>query len=433
MVELPAFLRTYDPYQRPAHENDLVKKLRVQAYQNLLEHGIPHQEVEEFRYTRFIERLFSEPFQPPYAFEGGKNRIEKLFFPECQESTLVFMNGFFRPDLSSMSALQNCFILPIHQAARSYQPLISSSWMRLLREERDPFALMNLCCHQDGIFIYIPQGKKISAPIHIITAASELETPSWVMPRIQVLLGTGAEATIFETFRTIGHSAPIYHNCNTLFELEENATLRHAHIALDEKGESIIHTDTLRVFLKKDATLTSTSYVAPSIASRRSYAAFLHGEGASATVQGSWMLSGKEEAHVHLLMQHEEPHTKSMQFFKGVVQEESRSSFEGKIYVSEKAQKTEAYQLNNNLILGDSAYAYSKPNLEIFADDVKASHGATTGRISEEDLFYLQARGIDKKDAEKALIKGFLLEAASQIEVQGLQEYIVEKVHQFCI
>ncbi len=432
MVDLPVFLQTFDVQQRPSFESDLIKKGRLKAYESLLEHGLPSRDQEQFRYTRFLDRLFSEQLEPSYAFEGGKNAVQNIMFEECQESSLVFMNGFFRPDLSSTHLLQDIIILPFHQAARSYQPLLSSSWTRLLKEERDPFSLMNLACYQDGIFLYIPPGKKISTPIHIITSVGDIHSPSWIMPRVQVLMGRQAEATIIETFHCLDANELIYHNCHTLFELEEGSILHHAQASLNDKKMPIIHTDTVRAFLKRDATLVSTSYVAPSIASRRSYAAWLRGEGASATINGSWMLSGKEEAHTDVHIQHDEPHTRSMQLFKGVVQEESRSSFEGKIYVAQKAQKTEAYQLNNNLILGHSAYAYSKPNLEIFADDVKASHGATTGQLDEEALFYLQTRGLAKKDAEKCLIEGFLSEVASQIDVKSLHDHVIEKIHQFC-
>ena len=133
-------------------------------------------------------------------------------------------------------------------------------------------------------------------------------------------------------------------------------------------------------------------------------------ENSEALLQGLWRLKEKKECHTHTLVQHLAPHTRSRQHYKGVLQEEAKSSFTGKIYVHPEAQKTEAYQLNNNLLLSPQSKAYSKPNLEIFADDVKASHGATIAQLNAEDLFYLQSRGLTKKEAQEFLIEGFCKE-----------------------
>ncbi len=148
---------------------------------------------------------------------------------------------------------------------------------------------------------------------------------------------------------------------------------------------------------------------------RQDYHATLSGEAADATLQGIWMLKDRREAHTHVVMHHEAPHCRSMQLFKGVLDERSKSSFEGKIYVQKEAQKTEAYQLNKHLLLGERVIANSKPNLEIFADDVKASHGATMTQVDESELFYLKARGISEKAAKALLIHGFCQEMIEKI------------------
>lgn len=152
----------------------------------------------------------------------------------------------------------------------------------------------------------------------------------------------------------------------------------------------------------------------------------LLGEGGEASLNGVWALKGHNQHHVHVLMEHHETYCTSMQKFKGVVQEQARSSFEGKIYVERKAQKTEAYQMNNNLILGKEASANCKPNLEIFADDVKASHGATIGQMDEEHLFYCKARGIPPHQAHALLVRGFVQEILDLFEEGALREKALE-------
>lgn len=432
MTDISSFLKSFTPDVPRNHENDLIKKSRSKAINALEEYGIPNRDLEPFRYTRFLDRLFSTKFSAPSAFEGSKDKIETHIFPECADSTLVFMNGYYRPDLSSVSQLKQCVLLPLDQAARTYNPLLSASWTKTTREEKDPFALMNLSYFQEGIFIYIPPNVCLKSAIHIHHTIADVDSDTWIMPRIHLLAGHHSEVTIIETINVFGTEHLIYHNSHLLIELEENAILHHAHVALDKTSTPMIHTDSLRAFLKSGAQFVSTSYVAPSVASRRSYAAWLKGDGANATINGSWMLSGKEEAHSDVYMQHDAPHTTSMQLFKGVLQDESRSSFEGKIFVSQIAQKTQAYQLNNNLILGDSAHAFSKPNLEIIADDVKASHGSTTGQLDDDALFYLQSRGLPKQEARRCLIEGFLSEVASKIEVPSLHNLVVDTIHKFC-
>jgi Fe-S cluster assembly protein SufD len=174
--------------------------------------------------------------------------------------------------------------------------------------------------------------------------------------------------------------------------------------------------------LKRSSRFEAWNVLSGGQLSRFSSRISLNGENGEALLQGIWMLNENHQAHTHVVMDHHAPHCHSLQKFKGVMADISQASFEGKILVRQPAQKTEAYQLNNNLILGDHAIAYSKPNLEIFADDVKASHGATVTQIDEEQLFYLNSRGIGSSDAKKLLVQGFCREIIDQIPFTSLRE-----------
>lgn len=164
---------------------------------------------------------------------------------------------------------------------------------------------------------------------------------------------------------------------------------------------------------------------------RQSYCIQLKGENSEVNLSGLWMLDGNRTAHTHAIVDHEAPRTRSMQRFKGVLNDHSQSSFEGKILVRAEAQKTEAYQLNNNLILSQGSIANSKPNLEVFADDVKASHGATVSQLEEEQLFYLSTRGIDPILARRLLIGGFCREMIDKISYDSLLKKWNQKIEAF--
>ena len=163
---------------------------------------------------------------------------------------------------------------------------------------------------------------------------------------------------------------------------------------------------------------------------RYDYHVMLLGENSEASLSGVWMLSGKREAHTHVLMDHQAPHCRSLQLFKGVLNDTTHSSFEGKILVRQLAQKTEAYQLNHNLLLSDRALADSKPSLEIFADDVRCTHGPALGRMSDQQLFYLQARGLNQELATKLLSHAFINEVVDTIEQPDIHTYVNTLVQQ---
>ncbi len=164
---------------------------------------------------------------------------------------------------------------------------------------------------------------------------------------------------------------------------------------------------------------------------RTDYHVILAGENAEALLNGVWMLADKREAHIHIFIDHQAPQCRSYQLFKGVLNDFSRSSFEGKIMVRQAAQKTEAFQLNNNLLLNDHAHADSKPNLEIFADDVKASHGATVGQLDIEQLFYMKTRGFPEEEAKNLLIYGFAEQVIQMIPLESLRNSISERVARY--
>lgn len=291
-------------------------------------------------------------------------------------------------------------VLPIEAAMKNYGVFLQSRIQRNIQSETHCFPLLTEALQKEGVFIYVPPKMKIKEPIRI---RHSIEMKAYSLPRIQIFMGSESEAAFYYEQSFLGQKSASIGLIDVV--VEANAKCRIEDVSRNF-GDNL-HMQHLRASVKRNGSLTHLSAVAGSPLFRQDLSVELLEEGASADLKGFWSLEGEERAHTQILITHKASHTRSNQHYKGVVRGKSRSTFEGKIYVHPEAQKTEAYQLNNNLVLDLGAVAYTKPNLEIFADDVKASHGATIAELSEEELFYLRARGMPEKAAKEALIHGF--------------------------
>jgi Fe-S cluster assembly protein SufD len=239
-----------------------------------------------------------------------------------------------------------------------------------------------------------------------------------ICPRIEYFFGALSQAEVVTTV-VHGNSAGNFISAVTNFALEDGAQIGFSRTLFDTKGNGW-HFDATRAVLKKDSAFTSVIAENGGECYRDDYKVALVGSNADVHLNGVSMLDGKYQSHTHVLVDHQAPECRSLQVFKNALNGFSKSSFEGKIYVHKIAQKTQAFQLNNNLILNEGAVCNSKPNLEIFADDVKASHGATFGSLDQEQLFYFLTRGISEKTAKNMLVQGFCIEIIEKFKVPSL-------------
>ncbi|MFS8563965.1 MAG: Fe-S cluster assembly protein SufD [Rhabdochlamydiaceae bacterium] len=381
-----------------------LKVLRERAFDHFLELGLPEKSGGAFQYVP-LKALCKDTFSVTHSHSFSKEEIEMLIYPEAKDSCLVFVNGFFDPTLSQLSALpKQVVVMPLGEAMRSYGTFLQNRWSKTLREDTDPFAILNLALHPQGAFIYVPPKVVCTTPIQCLFLTTDGGQLS--LPRLQLFVASHAEIKLITSA-----TGPGFSNSVIDVALEDSARFSCLEVSSSIEGRSF---SAVKATLKRDSYLSALTLYPRRELTRHSFQIALIGENAEALVQGGWMLKGKEETHVHVLMRHEAPSCRSMQKFKGVLDDVSRSSFEGKIFVTPDAQKTEAYQLNNNLILGEHAVANSKPNLEIFADDVKASHGATVSELDCEQLFYLTSRGIPRDVAKNLLVQGFIGELIQQ-------------------
>lgn len=342
--------------------DDALTAYRQSAGEKLRALGMPSGFKEPFKYMP-LDRFYKEQFKFAYA-------------------------------QNSVDVNEDIVVLPLSDALKSYRSILDP---RLLSSEADPFALLSRALMGEGLFIYVPPQIQIEKPIEIVQKCLEGSVSA---PYVFIAMGRGAVASF--KFITEGNGCHLP-QIDCLVEDDARLNLLH-YRGSDWEFEA------LRATLKKSSQLYSYHLSQGNKSLRSDLRVNLAGEGASATLKGLSDLKGDHQAHQNILIEHAQENTHSNQHFKTVLCDEARSSFEGKIYVHSKAQQTRAYQLNNNLLLGEKVVANSKPNLEIFADDVKASHGSTMTQLNEDELFYIKSRGIDENSAKAMLKTGFCRE-----------------------
>lgn len=405
-------------------EQDGLAPFRKRAWDHFEELGLPTVKTETFQYLR-LRRLFDKQFQLACSYSLSKQEIAGYILPPCARSCAVFVNGQLDLRLSSFEGLPKKVVaICLQEAFRSFGSFINNQVARFLREEMDPFAALNAAFQRQALFFYVPPNTVIETPIqilHLLDGQNALYSP-----RSEFFFGALSEAQVIRTVVRL-NGAGGFLNDASHFAIEEGAKITYSRV-ICPSSSSLWHFDATRTTLKKDSSFKSYIVQEGAEAYRDDYRISLIGPNAEVYLGGVWMLKNKAESHTHVYMDHQSPHCRSMQLFKGILDDSSRSSFEGKIYIHKAAQKTQAFQLNHNLLLSDAAQSDSKPNLEIFADDVKASHGATVGQLDPEHLFYLSTRGLNLNMAKHVLIQGFCHEVIDQIPVAALRTLAADEV-----
>lgn len=407
-------------------EGDPLQKVRAKAWDHFLTLGLPTRKDEVFRYIR-LNYLFANKYESSYATDIKAEDINQHILPECQQSVLVFVNGHYAPLLSRTAALpKKAVALPLAEAMQTFGNFLNNQLKKSISEETDPFAAINTALQPNGLFLYFPPKTIAEAPIQLLHIIDPQNVPMLIMPRLQVFVGAQSELQLVSVQAPLSEGQYLF-NMVADATLEENAHLKYTQAAYAIRN-TIWHFDALRASLKRNSTFKSFCVTDGAATVRHDYRVNLMGENSDVHLNGMWILSNQNEAHTHVLVEHQAPNCTSMQLFKGVLNNTSKSSFEGKILVRQIAQKTEAFQLNNNLLLSDQAHADSKPNLEIFADDVKASHGATVGQLDQEHIFYMKTRGFTEAEAKSILVYGFCQEVIDLIDVPSVHETITSLV-----
>ncbi|MCB1213468.1 MAG: Fe-S cluster assembly protein SufD [Chlamydiia bacterium] len=410
-----------------------LSQLRQVAWRRFQELGLPDRKQEAYRrvalkelYLNVSEHTVCEPSLTP-----TKESIAPLVLPECTRSHLVLVNGQFAPQLSDLEGFSNALVVQsLSSALATYSTILDPQWRASLAGERDPFSALNAALHREGLFLYLPPNTVLKNPLQVIHLITSQESSPLLTPRLHLLIGRQSRLQVAFTRHNLSGEA-ITESLVTEISLEDGSQLDWIQTggAVTEELPRDQRFEAVRASLKRGSRLKWSDWTVGAALLRRDLKVALKGENSDAELSGLWMLEEDQRVQSYVHIDHMAPNCRSMQLFKGVLFDSSESHFEGKIYVYPEAQQTQAYQLNRNLLLSDAARATAQPNLEIFADDVKASHGATIGQLDRESLFYLCSRGIPSRKARDLLIRSFCEEVTCKWRLSSLLEEFERYLH----
>lgn len=380
-----------------------LNQLRMAGLARFKELGIPTTKEEDWKYTN-IKPITEHRFQIPSVHEIKEQEAFRQYY-STKEINIVFVNGIFAPALSNLKNLpKGVLIANLPEAIRNNDKDLTAFFKRNELKDSDPFLSLNNALFQNGAFVRVDPKAILDPLIHMIHVTSS-STEVISCPRSIIILGKSSEAKVLESYLSF---SPIVYFTNAVTDcvLAEDSKLLYC----KAQGESprAFHIETTRVWQERNSQLHTFSLSTGGQLTRNNLNVSLNGEGAGAILNGLYCINEQQHVDNHTAVDHRVPNCTSNQLYKGILNDSSRAVFNGKIYVRKDAQQTNSYQLNKNLLLGKDCRVDTKPQLEIFANDVKCTHGATIGQLSEEEIFYLQSRAIPKSSAIKLLARGFV-------------------------
>lgn len=401
---------------------------REQAFRLFQEKGIPPRKNELYKYTD-LDPVFRFPYR--MAHDIGKPNLSpgELFqcdVPEIQSHLVLLVNGQYHAHLNTLDKLrQQIDIGSLAEIARQQPEMVSRYFSTQVSQSPDGLAALTGMFSHDGIFIRIPDRVVVDQPIQIVNLVASDEA-LMVHHRNLFILGKQAQATIIVCEHTLSDHHFLT-NSATEFFAGEGSKLNYSRIQnQNNKSRQFTH---LLFSQQKDSEITSNTITLHGGLIRNNINVNLNEPGAVHNAYGLFITDDHQHVDNYLNIQHNAPDCQSNQLIKGILDDASTGAFNGRIFVKQDAQKTLAYQKNNNLLLSDTARMNTKPQLEIYADDVKCSHGATVGQLNEDAMFYMQARGIGRKEARLLLMHAFAHEVLSKIESPALRDRIDEQVN----
>ncbi|OFY71869.1 MAG: Fe-S cluster assembly protein SufD [Bacteroidetes bacterium RIFCSPLOWO2_12_FULL_37_12] len=405
-----------------------LEDVRKKFFDDFKQHGFPHRKDEEWKYVN-LESVLKHPYQLPITAENyikkSDNRLNDLLsnFQDC----LVFINGRFSPDFS-IGSVYTPFLKIFPKKTEVENKYFLNHFTNII-SANDSFISINTALAEKFYFIDIPPGFSNPSPLFIIHVTDSESGAIMNNSRFLIHAGKNAVVQVVEYFIQEGTN-PGLSNRVAEIHCEEDSILHH-NLIQDSSIQN--NTDTNLIInsgirIERNASLSSVALILSGSFTRNNLKTCLSGERANANLYGLYLLSGEQFADNHTLVDHAVPLCTSDELYKGVLNDSSKGVFNGKIVVRKDAQKTVAYQSNKNLLLSQDATIYTKPQLEIFADDVKCSHGATSGQLDEDALFYLRSRGINKTESINLLVTAFAREIINKIQFVPLRELIEKRL-----
>ncbi len=402
----------------------LLKELRDRASLWVNKLTIPTKRDEEWRFTD-LSPLLQVNFQTPDKFDLPQSAAAEFALPEAPVR-LVFVNGVYAPNLSAVADLPEGLIVGnLAQLPTTHRTKVGKYLAQQQGAATEVFTALNTAGLTDVAVVWVPRNQQIETPIHLVFVSTTASTPTVSQPRCLVVAQAGSQLTLIEDYKA-ADGGVYFTNAVTEIVLEENAQVNHTRV-LQEGGEAF-HIGKSAIAQSRNSRYTCNAITMGAKLSRHNLEVFQTGEGTETTLNGLTLIGGEQLADTHSAIALNHPNGITNQLHKCIVDGRAHAVFNGKVFVPQAAQLTNAGQLNRNLLLSPKARVDTKPQLEITADNVKCSHGATVSQLDAEEVFYLQSRGLNETDARNLLIDAFGAEILDRIPVASLRQRLARCV-----
>jgi Fe-S cluster assembly protein SufD len=423
-----AFIDAFsDSPEPPEAAPTWIARLRSRAHERFLELGLPHTRMEDWRQTS-VAPIARTSFRQGrrLATRDGNEAFVKAPFADVGLPRLTILDGRVSPELSTVSDLpKGVRVLGLTEGLVSVPERIEPVLGQLSDWEKRAFTALSTARMEDGALVLVDPGVRVETPLQILYLLTARDEPAAWFPRTVVVAGQCSEIGLVETYAG-GRGSASLSVAVTEVLVGANAAVRH--VRVQDEGPAAFHISESAAHLERDARYLSLNVCLGARLTRNDIAARMDGEGAEAVLDGLYVARGEQHVDNQTLLDHARPNCPSHELYKGILCDSARAVFNGRIIVRQDAQKTNAIQNNRNLLLSDEALVHTRPQLEIYADDVKCTHGATIGQLDADALFYMRSRGIAAGEARRLLIKAFASDLLEEMPVEELRERLTREI-----
>ncbi|MGB0879490.1 MAG: Fe-S cluster assembly protein SufD [Polaribacter sp.] len=416
---------SYVAFENEMNINSEIHDIRTEALQNFEKLGFPTKKLEAWKYTSLNSILKND-----YSiFPNKENAIEfadvkKYFIHDIDTYKIVFIDGKYSSFLSDVTHDEKDICLLSSALSKSKYKLVIENYFNKIAKQ-DNLTSLNTAFANEGAYIYIPKNKVVEKPIQIVHFSTGNEASLMLQPRNLIVVEENAHVQIIERHQSLTEN-PVLSNVVTEVFAAKNATVDFYKIQNDHTNASLV--DNTYIEQKSNSVVSVHTFSFGGNITRNNLNFYQQGEHIDSILKGITIIEGKQHVDHHTLVHHIEPNCESHQDYKGIFDERSTGVFNGKVIVNKEAQKTNAYQQNNNVLISDKATINAKPQLEIFADDVKCSHGCTIGQLDDNALFYMQQRGIPKKEGKALLMYAFANTVLESVKIPEVKQRITKLI-----
>ena len=424
MKETDPYLAKFDELIAPpaGRHPSWVFPLRKAGIARFAELGFPTLKDEDWRFTN-VAPLAKLPFKPVFGAntDGVTAKTPGRFtFADLNGPRLVFVDGHFAKEVSTIPSLAKGLKLgSLAGALVSDSAFLEKHLGRYVGAEKNAFASLNAAFFQDGAFIHVPAGVAVHEPIRLLFISTVKETGATTHPRNLIIAEKQSRLTVIESY-VCAVDAAYFTNAVTELVVGDDAVIEH--VKFQDESREAFHIATVHGQFGRHSRVNAHSFALGARLSRNSIHVNLAGEGLECILNGLYLTKGEQLADHHMIVEHAQPHCASHEYFNGILDDKSKGVFHGRILVQQVAQKTDAKQTNKNILLSDEATVDTKPQLEIYADDVKCTHGATVGQLDDDAIYYLRSRGIGLETARQMLIHAFAGEIIDRVKCEPARE-----------